>query len=186
MHQNRRVTSGHPRVLESQVWIWTQVCWQLQVSAKNEKLSSNHTVKFSKAILRRVKSLEKKGPSQGIIQECERTSGAKSTGSQIRGKNATNPYNRSGAAHRDVWELAKDVRKLKKEFKDTFYFPAEAWGIPKPSSTKPEERYFVSDCGASMHMFCKKDLSSGELETLKRSRSPITVVTANGEVQTNE
>ena len=37
-----------------------------------------------------------------------------------------------------------------------------------------------------MHMLSKKDLRSGELETLKRSRSPITVLTANGEVQTNE
>ena len=37
-----------------------------------------------------------------------------------------------------------------------------------------------------MHMLSKKDLRSGELETLKRSRSPISVVTADGEVQTNE
>ena len=37
-----------------------------------------------------------------------------------------------------------------------------------------------------MHMLSKKDLSSGVLGTLKRSRSPITVVTACGEVQTNE
>ena len=37
-----------------------------------------------------------------------------------------------------------------------------------------------------MHMLSEKDLSSGELETLKRSRSPITVEKANGEVQTTE
>ena len=37
-----------------------------------------------------------------------------------------------------------------------------------------------------MHMLSKKDLRSGELETLKISRSPITVVTAKDEVQTNE
>ena len=37
-----------------------------------------------------------------------------------------------------------------------------------------------------MYMLSKKDLSSGELETLKRCGSPITVVIANGEVQTNE
>ena len=35
-------------------------------------------------------------------------------------------------------------------------------------------------------MLSEKDLSSGELETLKRSRSPMTVVTANVEVQTIE
>ena len=37
-----------------------------------------------------------------------------------------------------------------------------------------------------MQMLNKKDLTSGELDTLTRSRDPITVVTASGEVQTNE
>ena len=37
-----------------------------------------------------------------------------------------------------------------------------------------------------MHMITKKDLNSAELETLTTSQSPTTVLTANGEVQTNE
>ena len=37
-----------------------------------------------------------------------------------------------------------------------------------------------------MHMLSNKDLSSDEMDTLRRSRTPTTVVTANGEVQTNE
>ena len=37
-----------------------------------------------------------------------------------------------------------------------------------------------------MHMLSKKDLSSEEMETLRRSKNPTTVVTANGEVQTNQ
>ena len=37
-----------------------------------------------------------------------------------------------------------------------------------------------------MHMISKKDLNSAELETVTTSRSPTTVKTANGEVQTNE
>ena len=37
-----------------------------------------------------------------------------------------------------------------------------------------------------MHMLSKKDLTSDELETLRRSRNPTVVVTANGKVQTNE
>ena len=36
-----------------------------------------------------------------------------------------------------------------------------------------------------MHMISKKDLNSAELETVTTSTSP-TVITANGEVQTNE
>ena len=44
----------------------------------------------------------------------------------------------------------------------------------------------VVDSGASMHMLSKKDLRSDELDTLRRSRTPTTAMTANGEVQTNE
>ena len=52
--------------------------------------------------------------------------------------------------------------------------------------SKQEEREFVVDSGASMHMISKKDLISTELETVTTSRSPTTVITASGEVQTNE
>ena len=37
-----------------------------------------------------------------------------------------------------------------------------------------------------MHMIGKKDLNSAELETVTTSRSPTTVIRANGEVQTHE
>ena len=37
-----------------------------------------------------------------------------------------------------------------------------------------------------MHMISKKDLNSAELETLTTSRSPTTVITGKGEVQTHE
>ena len=51
---------------------------------------------------------------------------------------------------------------------------------------KPEKREFVVDSGASVHMISKKDLNSTGLETVTTSRSPTTVITANGEVQTHE
>ena len=37
-----------------------------------------------------------------------------------------------------------------------------------------------------MHMISKQDLNSDEMDTLTTSRSPTTVITANGEVQTHE
>ena len=37
-----------------------------------------------------------------------------------------------------------------------------------------------------MHMFSKMDLNSAELEIVTTSRSPTTVIAANGEVQTHE
>ena len=51
---------------------------------------------------------------------------------------------------------------------------------------EPEEREFVVDSGASMHMVSRKDLNSAELETMRRSKNPTTVMTANGEVRTRE
>ena len=48
------------------------------------------------------------------------------------------------------------------------------------------KREFVADSGASMHMVSKRDLDSAEVETMRTSRSPTMVVTANGEVQTRE
>ena len=70
--------------------------------------------------------------------------------------------------------------------KAAFYFPAEEWVLPVASTKEPEERQFVVDSGASMHTVSKKDLNSAELETMRTSRSPTTVMTANGEVQTRE
>ena len=37
-----------------------------------------------------------------------------------------------------------------------------------------------------MHMVSKRDLNSAELATMRTSKSPTTVMTANGEVQTRE
>ena len=54
------------------------------------------------------------------------------------------------------------------------------------ATINPEEREFVVDSRASVHMVSKKDLNKAELETVRISKNPIMVVTANGEVQKNE
>ena len=43
--------------------------------------------------------------------------------------------------------------------------------LPVPSVIKPEEKEFVVDSGASMHMLSRKDLNSAELETARVSES---------------
>ena len=85
-----------------------------------------------------------------------------------------------------AWNLAKNVFTLKEKDKATFYSPSEEWALPAASTKEPEEREFVVDSGASMHMARKKDLNSAELETMRMSRNPTTVMTANGEVQTRQ
>ena len=85
-----------------------------------------------------------------------------------------------------AWNLAKSKYKLKENDETTFYSPAEKWVLPVASTKEPEEREFVEDSGTSMHMVSRKDLNSAELETISTSRSPTTVMTANGVVQTRE
>ena len=84
-----------------------------------------------------------------------------------------------------AWKLAKSVLKLKEHERTTFFSPSESRCL-HASNRKPEEREFVVDSGASMHMISKKDLSDAEMDTLTKSCSPTIVITANGEVQTHE
>ena len=80
----------------------------------------------------------------------------------------------------------ENLYKLKNLDRTTFYDPGEVEGMSTPiTSKRPEEREFVVDSGASMHMVNKRQLSSEELWTVKRSRTPTVVLTANGEVHTN-
>ena len=76
--------------------------------------------------------------------------------------------------------------KLKEQERAAFFSPSENWCLLAPSNLKPEEREFVVDSGASMHMISKKDLNSAEVDTLTKSCSPTIVITANEEVQTHE
>ena len=75
--------------------------------------------------------------------------------------------------------------KLKEHQRATFFSPSENRCLPA-STLKPEEREFVVDSGASMHMISKKDPSDAEMDTSTKSCSPTIVITANGEVQTHE
>ena len=82
-------------------------------------------------------------------------------------------------------QSGKSKVPAKQRERATFFSPSENWCL-LASNLKPEEREFVVDSGASMHMISKIDLNSAELETVATSRSPTTVITANGEVQTHE
>ena len=78
-------------------------------------------------------------------------------------------------------KISEKLKKKNKAHSSTF----GNWCLPA-STLEPEEREFVVDSGASMHMFSKKDLSDAEMDTLTKSCSPTIVITAIGEVQTHE
>ena len=52
---------------------------------------------------------------------------------------------------------AKSVLKLKEQERATFFSPSESRCLPA-SNLEPEEREFVVDSAASMHMISKKGL----------------------------
>ena len=61
--------------------------------------------------------------------------------------------------------------------------PIEARTMPAPTSKLLDEREFAIDSGTSMHMLRKRDLTSDEMETLRRSRTPTVEVQTNQEAQ---
>ena len=140
-------------------------------------------VKFTKAIARHTK-IRNQNPSLGYICPGER---------HRRSPNAAKFEDRSQeetewqeqGAREAAWKLAKSVLNLKELERATFFSPSENWCLPA-SNLEPEEREFVVDACASMHMTSKKDLSDAEMDTLTKSCSPTIVITANGEVQTHE
>ena len=140
-------------------------------------------VKFTKAVVRH-DDIRDQNPSLGMIcpgDPHQRNPNAPTF--EDRSQEETEWQER--CARETAWRLAKSIRKLKEKNK-AFFSPSEDWCLPAPSNRKPEEREFVVDSGASMHMISKKDLNSAEMDTLTRSCSPTIVTTANGEVQAHE
>ena len=149
------------------------------------KLGSKHAVKFSIGTWHQIKIRERKGPWRGIIQKCpphERSPGAPKFGERSHEET----LHQGRCARKATWDVTKIIYKLKNSDKTSLYTPIEAKVMLAPSSKKSEEREFVVDSGASMHMTSKKELSSEEMHTVKRSRTPTVVLTAICDVYTHE
>ena len=140
-------------------------------------------VKFIKAIARHTK-IRDQNPSLGYIcpgEPHERSPSAP----KFEDRSQEETEWQEQGAREEAWKLAKNVLKLMEHQRATFFSPSENRCLPA-STLKPEEREFVVDSGASMHMISKKDLSNAEMDTLTKSCSPTIVITANAEVQTHE
>ena len=140
-------------------------------------------VKFTKAIARHTE-IRDQNPSLGYIcpgEPHERSPNAPKFEDRSREETEWQELGAREAA----WKLAKNVFKLKEHERAAFFSSPENRCLPA-SHLQPEEREFVVDSGASMHMISKKDLSDAEMDTWTKSCSPTTVITANGEVQTHE
>ena len=97
----------------------------------------------------------------------------------------TGPMKRLNGCARS-WNLAKTCTSSKRRTRLHSTRPRRECVLPAASTKEPDERKCVVDSGASVHVVSEKDLDSAESETMRTSRSPTTVMTPNGEVQTRE
>ena len=139
-------------------------------------------VKFTKAIARHTK-IRDQNPSLGYI--CPGNPHQRSANApKFEDRSREETEWQEQGAREAAWKLAKSVLKLKEHERATFFSPSENRCL-LASTLKLEEREFVVDSGASMHMISKKDLSDAEMDTLTKSCSPTIVITVNGEVPTH-
>ena len=158
----------------------------LPILRKSKKvLRSTPRVQFTQATQRHANIRENKGPLLAKIQvnvPHQRSPYALKFGD----KSQEETERQERCARGDAWRLAKSILKIKEKDKAPFLSHTNEWCLPAPSPIKLEESEFVVDSGASMHMLSRKDLNSAELDTVRVSKSPTTVVTVNDEVQTRE
>ena len=132
-------------------------------------------VKFTKAVARHAK-IRDQNPSLGMIcpgEPHQRSPNAP----KFKDRSHEETEGQEQGAREAAWKLAKRVLKLEEHERATFFTPSENRCLPA-STLKPEEREFVVDSGASMHMISKKDLNDAEMDTLTKSCSPTIVITA--------
>ena len=122
-------------------------------------------VKITKALARHTK-IRDQNPSLGYIcpgKPHERSPIAPNL--RIVHKKRQSGKSKVPAKQRGSWP--KMCLKFKEHQRAAFFSPSENRCLPA-SSLKPEEREFVVDSGASMHMISKKDLSKAEMDTLTK------------------
>ena len=110
-------------------------------------------VKFTKAVARHA-YIRDQNPSLGMICSGEPHQRSPNAPKFEDWSQEETEWQEQGAREA-AWRLAKLVLKLKEKNRATSFSPSENSCLPA-STLKPEEREFVVDSGASMHMISKK------------------------------
>ena len=131
---------------------------QSQGNPMQKVLGSIRKVRFTQSTPRQASIRENQGPSLGKIQvKLPHQRSPYAVKFEDRSHEETERQQR--CARSKAWNLAKNIYKLKEKDKTTFYSPAGEWVLPAASTKEPEEREFVVDSGAGMHMVSKKTLT---------------------------
>ena len=127
-------------------------------------------VQFTKAVVRHA-NIRDENPSLGVIcpgEPHQRNPNAPTI--EDRSQEETEKQER--CAREAAWKLAQNVLESKEKDKTAFFSPSENRCLPASSTLKPQEREFVVDSGASMHMIIKKRLEFcwiGNFDDVKKS-----------------
>ena len=106
------------------------------------KCGRKHAVKFSRGTWHQIKNRKRKGPSQGIIQQC----------ALHERRPCEETLHQERCARKAAWDLAK-------------IFTSSRIRTEPRSLLRLKQREFVVDSRASMHMMSKKELSSRDVGT---------------------
>ena len=152
-----------------------------------ECLGSKHAVKLSKGTWLQIKIREREASSRGIIQKCAPHEHSLCA-PKFEDRSHEETLIQERCARKAAWDLAKNIYKLKNSDKATFHLPGEVKGMSTPvTSKKPEEpRIWSRFRSIDAHGEPQKNEAQKSYGTVKRSRAPTVVLTANGEVHTHE
>ena len=90
-------------------------------------------------------------------------------------------------ARTSAWTLHQhvcNVPRLYSENRHWFFKPSPASNASAPPMRTSRERDFVFGSGASLHVMRKSDLTSKAQETVRKSKDPAVITTANGTTHT--
>ena len=126
-------------------------------STWREKIGIETRCKILQKHLHQIQIRERKGPSRGIIQNCVPHMSVVLAHQSLRRGHMRRLCNWKDAAAEwhGIWWT--NIYKLKSADNATFCTSIEARAMPAPTSKSPEEREFVVDSGASVHILSKKE-----------------------------
>ena len=142
--------------------------------------------RFTKSTLRHASIREQKGPSLGKLNvkvPHQRSPYAM----KFEDKSHEETERQQRCARSKAWNLAKHLLQTQRKRQGCILLSRGGMGtascVNKRAGRKRVCSLFRNEYANGQE---KKDLNSAELETMRASRSPTTVMTANGEVQTRE
>ena len=148
------------------------------------RLGSKRAFKFSKGTWPQRKHRERKGPPRRNIQKCA-PRGRCPCAPNFGGRSLEETLHQEGRAREAGRDLAK--KKQAQEFGQNYVLYSKRKRLCCCLLQRDQRSAkFSVDSGASMHMMSKRELSSEEMDTVKRSTTPTVVLTANGKVHTHE